>query len=126
MKSAEILRRAAMIGGILGASAGAVDLATNPGIQQLRDERNAINQQYGITEGCYRDVCTTFVEGNNTPEQETEIIAKCRQDILDFENKPENQATAKREEVDQGLFGFGYMTGTIAGATEILKKEEQT
>lgn len=125
MKSAEIFRRAAMVGSILGASMGAVDLTTNPGVQQLRDQRTAISQQYGVSTTCARDFCATTVEGNYSPEQEAEIIAKCRQDILDLENKPENQAPLKREETDKALFGVGLVTGCFGLAAEVTKKEEK-
>jgi len=130
MKSAEIMSRVAIAGGLLGVVGGGVNLATNPEIRQLSQERQAIAQQYDWDQACARDVCVDFIKGE-TPEEQDALQAEFKQQIKEVDNDPENKDARQKELTSAALAAIG-LTSTYAGLlTETLrgntkKSEEET
>lgn len=130
MRSAEMISRVAIAGGLLGAVGGGVNLATNPEIQKLSQERQAIVQQYDWDQKCARDVCVDFIKGD-TPEEQEALQTEFKQRIQEVNNDPRNRDARNKQIansilVEAGAIGAyaGFLSEVFRGNTK--KAEEET
>jgi len=123
MKGKEILRGAALAGGLLGLFGSSIDMATNPSIQNLEKEEQLINPNNARYVTGTRVEGTWVVDGDYSNEQKEEIINQYIEDYEELLSVPENKEANERRKVDTDIW-FGSLLD-LAGLSmwEVYKRE---